>query len=89
MDQNREALTNAHETFAKALDAFAKMVLSTANKGLEVPELSKVALLAADEAQVRRVIIRHNGACGVYEEPPGTCRECTPEEDQGEIFQTP
>ncbi|RUV41071.1 MAG: hypothetical protein EOQ55_00720 [Mesorhizobium sp.] len=90
MNESREALTKAHDTFAKALDAFAKMVISTANNGKDVGDLKGIAVLAADEgAAVRRVIIRTGGSCGVYEDPPGTCRLCTPEEDQGEIFQTP
>ncbi len=82
MERNREALKTAHGNFAKALDDFAKMVLASAT-GREVAVKNASVAMSPDSANI---IIRSGGSCGVYDSSTGTCRPCTPEEDQGEII---
>ncbi len=83
MEHNREALKTAHDNFAKALDAFGKMVLSQAT-GKEVARVRSASLTVVPASG--SVIVRSGGSCGVYDEATGTCRLCTPEEAEGEII---
>ena len=86
MDQIHNDLKIAHGDFAGALDAFAKLVLSSAT-GREVTELKSVSVKKwTDTGMVTKYVIRQGGSCGVYDDSTGTCRLCTPEEDQGEII---
>ena len=86
MEQNQHDLRSAHENFSRALESFAKQVLSASNDGREISGLNNTTVMVSTPAG--QVIIRDHGTCGVYDSATGTCRMCTPEEAGGAVFKT-